>query len=245
MRKITILLSLIVFISYFSCSRDDIVTPEKALLKIKYWYHSINDTIPIRTSEYQYDNRKRLEKINYYKRNTDTLFIYDLFEYTMNNELVNKYTYHYANDSLGWLLSDSTHYGYENVKLILEETYYPPPNSYQVSFQYEYENSKIVKKYRYVSQQFLHCITYDYANEVCIKETRFTDYNLNVIGDYTIHYFDEELLLRSEKYTPQNQNFQIIAYTYNDAGNLIIEESKGTEFPVAKPMDYVIRYEYY
>ena len=43
----------------------------------------------------------------------------------------------------------------------------------------------------------------------------------------------------------QNQNFQVITYTYDIAGNLIIEESIKTEFTVVAPIEYVYRYEYY
>jgi len=231
--------------SYYSCSKDDIVTSEKALLKSKLWYHSINDMIPIVTSEYQYDNDKRLEKINHYKKNSDTLFKYESFYYNSDYKIETRLEYSYANDLFGWVLTDSSYYSYENDKLIYEKIYYPPPNSYQISYKYEYENSKIIKKYRYDNQQFVWCITYDYANDVCIKETRLADYNLTLIAGYIIHLYEEDFLIRSEKYTSQNQNFQVITYTYDVAGNLIIEESKETEFKVEAPLEYVYRYEYY
>ncbi len=246
MRKITILLGLIVIILHYSCSKDNIVTPDKALLKYKYWYHSINDTIPIRTSEYQYDIEMKLERIYHYRGDSpDTAYRYELFEYTLNNELVNQYTYHYCCDSLGWLLRDSTHYSYENGKLTLEETYYPPPNSYQVSFQYQYDKSVLDKKYRYDEQNFAYCISYDYSNGVCIRETRFSDPNLKNIGGYTIHHYNGTLLIKSEKYTSQSQHFQVITYSYNEKGNLIMEESIKTDFTVVAPVAYLYRYEYY
>ncbi len=114
-----------------------------------------------------------------------------------------------------------------------------------VSSQYEYVNSKIFKKYIYSHQLFKYCITYEYANDFCIRETRFKDYNLTVIDGRTIHYYERDLLIRSEKYTAQIQLFQVITYTYDVAGNLIIEESLKTWSAVAAPIDYVYRYEYY
>lgn len=244
MRIIKLLLSIAVIILCNSC-RKDVIAPDNALLKTKLWYNSINDATPFRTHEYQYDNSGRLDRINHSGGSPFKTYGYELFEYTMNNELVNKHTYHYCCDSLGWLLSDSTHYGYENGKLILEEIYYPPPNPYQVSFQYQYDNSNLVRKYRYDTQNFEYCIKYDYSDGVCTRETMYSDINLSSVWNYTIHHYDGGFLIRSEKYSSQNQNFQVITYSYNKTGNLIMEESIKTDFTVVAPVEYLCRYEYY
>jgi hypothetical protein len=245
MREITLLLIVTFNIFCYSCSKDDIVTPDKALLKVKYWYHSVNDTIPIRRHEYQYDNSKRLERINHYGKNTDVMIIYELFKYNIDNEMENKYTYSYCCDSLGWLLDDSTHYSYENGKLILEETYYPPPNDYQVSVHYEYDGSKVTKETRYDHSGFAYCIEYLYNNEVCVKETRYSDLEMEYMSGYTKHFYNGNLRIRTERYTSQDHNFQIITYTYDVNGNLITEESIKTDFTVVAPIEYFYRYEYY
>ena len=236
---------LVVGFTVSSCNKDNVVNPERALLKTKYWYVTVNDTIPLKTTNYQYDNYKRLERINHYVRDSDTMLVYEIFEYNTDNDNVNKYIYHYANDSIGWLLNDSTHYIYENGKLIEEVIYFPAPNAYQVSYQYEFDNLMIKRKYRYDNHQFVLCILYEYENGVCIKETRFSDRELNVIDGYTIHYHDDELLIRSEKYTSQDQNFQIILYSYDPNGTLLTEESIRTDFTVVAPIEYFYRYEYY
>lgn len=246
MRKIIILLSLPVFFLYYSCSKDDIVIPEKTLLKIKYWYPSINDTVPTRIYEYQYDNEMKLERIYHYHGNRpDTAYGYELFEYTMNNELVNKNTYHYCCDSLGWLLSDSTHYGYENGKLILEEIYYPPPNPYQVSFQYQYDNSEVIKKCRYDKKELLYCTKYEYQTNLCIQEKTYSDINMTSFWHQVVHYYDDGLRIKSEKSGRQNIVYQIITYTYDISGNLIQEVSQKTDYLVSAPLEYVYRFEYY
>ena len=52
-------------------------------------------------------------------------------------------------------------------------------------------------------------------------------------------------MMEKEKYTSQDQKFQIINFTYDYNGNLIIEESLETDIGVVAPIEYVIRYEYY
>ena len=79
--------------------------------------------------EYQYDNEMRLDRISYYSGNDpDESYQYELFEYNTNDEIETRLVYSYANDSIGWVLTDSTYYRYENGNLIHEVTYHPPPN---------------------------------------------------------------------------------------------------------------------
>lgn len=244
MRTTMTALSLIFIFSLLSCDEDTTSQPEKnseAKIKRKLFYNYIEDTTPIRIYEYQYDNAMKLERIYHYRGNCpDTAYGYELFEYTMNNEMVNKYTYHYASDSLGWLLYDSTHYSYENGKIILEETFYFTSSSDHIISKYEYENLNLIKTYKYLNQQLEDYTIYDYSGDLCVKESTFSDSLGLDLKEYILHYYENGILAKSEKYTGNNNKIQIITYTYNDAGNLIIEESKGTEFPVVKPMDYVI-----
>ena len=228
-----------------SCTKNDVFNPEAALLKTKYWYLTRYETIPYKTTKYKYDSHRRLERINHYTKDSDLLLIYELLEYNADNEIVNKYTFHYANDSIGWLLNDSSEFTYDNGELIEEMTCYPSPNSYRVSFYYEYDHSLVISKARYDNGKFEYCIQYEYENGICTKETRYSDIDLSIMAGYTIHYYEDELLIRSEKFTSQNQNFQVILYSYDPHGNLTTEESVGTYFPVVAPVEYFYRYEYY
>lgn len=50
-----------------------------------------------------------------------------------------------------------------------------------------YEKSNIIEKRKYYNQQFENLIKYDYNNDLCTKESLFTDsLGLNQI-EYTIH----------------------------------------------------------
>ncbi len=238
-------ISLIFLISCSSCTKDEIEIPESVLLKSKTWYHTINDEIPVRTLVYEYDVNNRLEYINHYRGNTDVMYIYESLSYNSDYNIETKLKFSYANDSIGWNLTDSIYYHYENGKLIQEENIFPPPNPYHVSYQYEYENSAFSKTFRYNKHQFEYCVVYEYADGVCIKETRFGDTNLEVVNGYTNHIYEGDKLVKSEKYTSQGSNFQIITYTYDTSGNLIVEESVKTDFTVVAPVAYVYRYEYF
>ncbi len=238
-------ISLIVIISFSSCVKEETEIPESVLLKSKTWYQTINDEIPIMSSVYEYDADDRLEYINHYRGNTDTMHRYESFGYNGEHNIETRLKFSYANDSIGWMLTDSTYYHYENGELIQEETIYPLPNSYHVSYHYEYENSEVSRKCRYDNQQIEYCFVYEYADGVCVKETRFGGTNLDVVNGYTTHSYEEDRLIKSEKYTSQNNNFQIITYKYDDSGNLIVEESVKTDFTVVAPVAYVYRYEYY
>ncbi|MBN2261189.1 MAG: hypothetical protein JW702_11625, partial [Clostridiales bacterium] len=62
---------------------------------------------------------------------------------------------------------------------------------------------------------------------------------------YTKHFYDGNLRIRTERYTSQDHNFQVITYSYDVDGNLITEESIKTDFTVVAPIEYFYRYEYY
>jgi hypothetical protein len=163
MRKIILLLIFTINIFFYSCSKDEIVTPDKALLKVKYWSISINDTIPSLRYEYQYDNSKRLERINQYIVKNDEMVFYEIFKYNIDNKLESKYNYIYEGS-----LHDSTHYSYENGMLILEELHYPTLD-YQFSTHYEYDGSKITKVTLYDNHGDVSYVKLLYDNEVCVK----------------------------------------------------------------------------
>ena len=233
----------ILFCSY-SCNKDNVETPNEGLLKYKYWFQTSTNSIPTKTYEYLYDRHSRLERINYI--GSGDIFEYESYSYNSANQLKTKLFYSFANDSIGWVLVDSCSYNYENNLLVLEDNYYPYPNDIHFSSKYEYENSKIVRKNNYTNQQFSSSTIYYYENNVCTKESIFDDYELTRPNFYILHYYDENLLMKSEKYRlPQNAKFQVITYTYNNAGKLITEEGNKTDWEVVAPMEYYIKYEYY
>jgi hypothetical protein len=161
------------------------------------------------------------------------------------NQLKTKLIYSYANDSTGWVLDDSCSYNFENNLLVLEENYYPYPNDYHVSYRFEYENSKIVRKNNYTNEQFESSVLYEYENNICIKETRFRDFELTNIDSYLLNYYEGNFLIRSERYDWQNRKFQVITYTYDNAGKLITEEANKTDWTVVASMEYFLLFEYY
>ena len=82
--KTTIVLSLISIFSLLSCKKDTSGQPEinfEAKIKKKLFYNYIEDTIPRRIHEYQYDNEMKLERIyHYFGSCPDTAYGYELFE---------------------------------------------------------------------------------------------------------------------------------------------------------------------
>lgn len=233
---------------FLSCQKDDseISASLEKMINRKLYFEFIEDKEPIWVSEYHYNNEAKLDTIYYYSgQNLEKAYQFELFRYNSVNEIVNKLTFHYANDSIGWLLHDSTYYGYENGKLILEETLFFTLSSDHILLKYEYENSKLIRKYNCSEQQLLSCWTYDYSGDLCVKESMFLDGLCENLYDYTIHIYEDGLLMKSEKYKSNDALKQIIIYTYDEKGNLIIEESKKIDFSLTRPLDYVYRYEYY
>jgi len=249
MNTMKLVLNVIMIFSMIACEdgkESQLNKHSEAKIKRKLIYGSIADTIPLAIHEYQYDNEMKLEKIWYCSRNcTDMPYKYELFKYS-GNEIVNKITYYYANDSLGWLLQDSTHYSYENGKIILEEKFYFVDRTlyYKDHIEYVYEDSKLKKKYVYSHKHFEHYIDYEYSGSFCIKETIFQDSLGTKMYSYTNHYYENDKLVKSERFS-NNGLIQVIIYTYDEKGNLIIEESKKVNPDVVAMLDYVYRYEYY
>ena len=233
----------VLMLSCASCNKDE-NEPEKVLLRTKKWYASKDESIPRITYKFEYDSDDRLFRINSYHKETNDIFGYCVYRYNTEGNLEESRDYSYANDVSGWVLSDSTIYKYENGLLIFSQTYYPPPNSYVVSYQYEYEGSSLKEENRFDTNGFLCSILYDYANGLCTKETRFVDSGLKNISDYRIHYYENGLRIRSDVYNSQNQVIQIITFEYDLDGNLILEVSEKTDFTVVAPLDYMYRYEY-
>ncbi|MGE0019933.1 MAG: hypothetical protein AB7S72_09720 [Draconibacterium sp.] len=243
MKKIILLVGAVLMLLCISCKKDE-NEPEKVLLRTKKWYASKEESIPRITYKFEYDSDDRLFRINSYHKETNDMFGYCIYRYNTEGNLEESRDYSYANDVLGWVLSDSTIYKYENRLLIFSQTHYPPPISYAVSYHYEYEGSSLKKESRFDNNELLYIILYDYSNGLCTKETRFVDSGLKNISDYRIHHYEGGLRIRSDVYNSQNQVIQIITHEYDLNGNLILEVSEKTDFTVVAPLDYMYRYEY-
>jgi hypothetical protein len=243
MKLLLIPIAIAILFSSYSCKKDNVEVPYEGLLKYKYWFWNSTDSIPALTYEYLYDGHARLERIN--NIGSGGIFDYVSYSYNTDNQLKTKLLYSYANDSVCYL-TGTWNYNYENNLLVSEEVYYPSPNDYSVTSKYEYENSKIVRKDIYTNQQFSASTIYEYENNVCTKESVFGDFELTHLNYYVIHFYEDNLLMKSEKYQlPQNAKFQIITYTYDKAGKLITEEGNKTEWEVVARMEYLYKYEYY
>lgn len=221
---------LIILISFMtSCNEDDPIKHRELRIKRILTYNVITNEVPYRIQEYQYDSYNRLEKI------TEGDMIYDTFHYK-DNLLEYKKTYHYANDSLGWLLVDSISYQYKNGELISEK-------SGSTIIKYIYDNSKLIRKNTYGGQIFDSSILYEYSGDLCTKETYFSDSLDLHIGKETVHHYEMKKLSLSESFFSNGTKYQIINYTYDDKGNLLIEEAVGL-WELPGRIDYVKRYEY-
>lgn len=227
-----------------SCKKDE-NEPEKVLLRSKKWYASKEESIPGVTYKYEYDSDDRLFRINSYHKETNEMFGYRVFRYNTEGNLEVSRDYSYANDESGWVLSDSTIYKYENRLLIFSQTYNPPPNSYAISYHYEYEGSSLKKESRFDNNELLYIILYDYSNGLCTKETRFEDAGLTSKSSHIIYHYENGLRIISDVYNSLNQVIQIITYEYDLNGNLILEVSEKTEIEIVAPIEYMYRYEYY
>ncbi len=184
----------------------------------------------------------KLNKILHYWQISDEPNYHDLFEYNANNEISYRLGYSYPNDSLGWVLNDSTHYYYGNGELIQKETLYFS-SKYLIRYCYEYENANLIKEYRYDNQQLLDYIEYDYNNNLCIKESLYTENGH--LNHYIINHYDNVFKIKSDYFTEANKLIRVISYIYDFSGNLLIEESKKVSMTSSANLDYLIRYEYY
>lgn len=244
MKRAFYLVGVLLIITGVSCNKDE-NNPQEVLLRSKKWYASKEESTPLVTYKYLYDASDRLVRINQYQKESGSAFAYETFQYNNNGNLELSLSYYYANDLSGWILSDSTSFEYKNELLLFSHTYYPEPNSYTVSFQYEYEGSTVIKKNRFDNDELLYSILYDYSNGFCSKETRYTGSGLKTVSDYKIHHYKDGVRIRSDVYNSQDQVIQVITYEYDVSGNLVLEVSEQTDYTVQANLEYTFRYEYF
>jgi hypothetical protein len=241
--KSTIFILLIALFSVLiSCEKETHENPYKGLLKRKLHYRSNQDSIPMSISDYEYDSKLRLKKV---QTNLHT----ELFEYNQNDKLIRKFTYQIIENVS--TLTDSTIYQYQNGNLIFEESIQVPvaDNSSSAQTRYEYENSKLVRKKYYQDHHFWGMTSCEYSNNLLTKEIHFTDSIGTKIQSYVKYLYDENKLSMAalvEYSGGVNQGLTLLAvyYIYDEDGNLVIENAEQSEETSAW-LTYCYRYEYY
>jgi hypothetical protein len=243
MKSILSIISAIVFLLLFSCGKETFDNQyRKGMLKRKLSYRWAQDTVPYLISEYEYDSRLRLKKI---KSDHNV----ELFEYNQDNQLVRKSDY--SIDADGLTLNDTTRYRYEDGKLVFEETNNLPPMFYNYTFQtnYEYENSKLIRKTKYRDHTFFESLTrYEYSGDLCTNEMYYNDSIGESINSIRSYIYETNVLSMSTLigYASGNRKnwLQSVYYIYDDTGNLIIEYAEQS-METSAWIRYCYRYEYY
>ena len=231
-----------------SCNDSSFTQPEinsNSRIKKKFYYNYIEDNTPLKTYEYSYDNELNLEKIYHYLGNQPSVaYEYELYQYNSDKNINNRLTYSYVNNTNGWILADSTYYSYSNGILLREETFYFTTTGDNIVIVYEYDNSKVIKKFKYYNRQLENYTKYIYTEDFCTQEIMFSDSLETDTTEYIINYFENNILSSSEKFIDNNK-VQVTTYTYDGNNNLTIEEARQIDLTIVRPLYYVIRYEYY
>jgi hypothetical protein len=208
--------------------------------------NSVQDTIPVCSDYYLYDSLNRIVTVwpcIHALTDSAESSVYYKIKYNENYQIEIKLGY-YEPFKDKWELNDSTYFYYENSLLVKEEiNIFPSSGGIPRIFIFKYENNLLVSKAYYVNQ-FEYLIKYEYQDTSCIKETRFTDPEGTTINKYTYHFYSNGKKIRSELYSAKyNEIIQIINYTYNEKGQLILEESiVDPDYQI--PYSYVYLYEY-
>jgi hypothetical protein len=235
--KNPILYFLLFALLVISCNDDDDKQELHTRLKRKIQVDSPVSTLKV-VWEYHYDLSGRLDKItsgNWFEEK----YIYDNYD-----QLINKKVFHYANDEMGWLINDSSVYKYADGKLS-EELKYGSSNELYLRIEYEYENSKLIKKTTFFTESEYSIINYEYSGQLCIKEKMGSG---SKVTDFIVHYYSEGKLQLSERYNirydSSNSLLQQIIYTYNENGDLVLEEAIQIEQELVANLNYTFKYEY-
>lgn len=223
-----IVLSLILL----SCRKEEININQEVSLKRKLEFDSKTSVIPKARWEYHYDAFQRLSHV-IQNDHIETRFIYD-----DENKLINKKSF-YLEDNY---LIDSTVYLYSYEELTEEVKYNKTNEPYRTI--YEYNNSNITKKTEYRGDKILTITIYEYNNGLCIREVMN---NGRIDTQFITHqYSDNELIVSSVYVINPNANtlIQQIFYTYDEEGNLILEESIQMTPELVNDLNYIFVYKY-
>lgn len=234
--------TLIVLCALCACNSDlpnESNCDYEKLISKKIIYANASDTVNYVTDNYRYDNKMRLERINFGD------FNYKLFKYDSIDQVISQLTFSYCCESLGWLLSDSTSYIYNDSKLIEEQIYYFPVSiNGSVTYKYEYDDKNLLKKTKFINDEISQYVVYDYADGVCTKES-FYQVESNSLTYYTSNQYDDNRIIKSEIFDPKDELIRVITYSYNIEGCLEYEESKQINQTASNWQNYRYKYEYF
>ncbi len=248
MNKLFFAFSLLVLNS--SCVNDEsdstflLEFDEDPKLKTISIFSSLESTEILSIIRYEYENEEygKLSKISYFGGDYEILINYVVFEYNSHSKPHKKINYNSnINSPTGFILLDSTLLSYADGNLIVEEIWYPLAG-YVDSYKYEYANSHLIKKSKYHRQELENYIIFSYSDNNNTKEAYYSSNNEKIQS--VLHDYTDELRIKSEFYNSIDELMRIINFTYDNNGNLIIEESNEI-MPYGSLMDHVTRYEYF
>ena len=237
--KILYTISIGIIMILLSCNKEthETLPQTEPLIKRKLLFNSIEETTPRFTLDYEYDLNKNLI------RTISSINRVDLFKYDYHNLLVNKLGYE-QNYYKKNVLVDSVISQYVG-RLLIKELYYDPGNgAMKSSIRYEYENSKLTRKYVFSYQTIVSITLYEYSGDLCTKETCYNDSVGSKFGIYQYHHYKNKKLTDTEIYGLSKNIIQLILYTYDAEGKLITEEAMDPNPNSVNPYFYVYRYEY-
>jgi hypothetical protein len=159
--------------------------------------------------------------------------------YNISDQLIYKNRYAYAGDSIGWYLSDSTAFFYENGKLSTELQFQFSAIIWKVM--YIYGNERLWKKFEFWGDQFNQLTIFEYDSIHCIKEIACHDSIGNNPFLYTYHTYNNNLLSGSESFYMNIRPIQKVNYYYNKNDLLITEESIQLYSESPYDLNYVYR----
>jgi hypothetical protein len=208
---------------------------------LHYW--TIRDTVPKYISDYEYDSKDRLVKIQ------DQGYT-QLLKYNLAEQLISKYGY--TINGAGSTLSDSVSYTYQNGNLVDEEWNFEQPIHYSkssIQTRYEYENSNLIRKKEYRDHQFWRLTLYEYSGSLCTRENQYNDSIGVDMFQYRTNQYDNGKLSISSLIDfmggfYNNMPIQVTYYLYDENGNLIMESAEQS-YEIQAWISYFNRYEYY
>lgn len=244
-KRILSILLIVLFLLFISCQKDtpDTTTAHHGKLKRVLYYWTNRDTVPNYISDYEYDSKNRLVKIQ-------NQGYTQLLKYNQAEQLIGKYGYTINGD--GSTLSDSISYTYQNGNLVNEEWNFEQPINYSkssIQTRYEYENSKLIRKKEYRDHQFWRLTLYEYSGSLCTHENQYNDSIGTEMFQYRTHLYDNGKLSISKLIIAPSGIFderaiQVIYYLYDENGNLIMESAEQSN-EIQAWISYFNRYEYY
>ncbi|MFN8206295.1 MAG: hypothetical protein U0T82_02655 [Bacteroidales bacterium] len=247
MKPFQIIVILILFLFTACSNEEDEIQINHFIIQKKFYFNSFIDSVALAVDTYYYKSDDILETICHDTSDFQGNFHssgYSKFRYTNDGQLSYKTTYTTKLDYIGFLILDSTSYHYDNKRLIREECYYLNHEDSTISISYEYDGPLLKRKYEYNKGILKKWTSFLYTDNLCTKEFVYSDSTTSKEISYTLHLYQDDMLIRSEVFSINYYTIlsQIFSYFYDSNANLVTEES--VDIFKTGPFDYVYRYEY-